>query len=100
MKKIPDTHAAPMVGQIVKSLAGRDKTIMFAVVKTEGEFVFLADGRNRKTETPKKKKAKHIQTTRLVVERELLGSNRLLYRAICEAQNKEQGDETCPKKML
>ncbi len=99
MKVVPNTHAAPVRGQIVKSLAGRDKTILFAVVAVEGENVYLADGRNRKTETPKKKNAKHIQKTRFVIDPQLLDKNKLLYRAICEAQEKEQGDETCPKKM-
>ncbi len=100
VKLIPNTHAAPVVGQLVTSLAGRDKTITFAVIKTEGEYVFLADGRNRKTQTPKKKKAKHIQKTACIIDNGLLQSNKLLYRAICEAQYKEQGDESCPKKML
>ncbi len=100
IRNIPNNHAAPVVGQLVTSLAGRDKTILFAVVKTEGEYVFLADGRNRKTETPKKKKAKHIHKTACVISESLLRSNNLLYKEICKAQYKEQGDESCPKKML
>ncbi len=99
-RNIPNNHAAPVIGQLVTSLAGRDKTILFAVVKTEGDFVYLADGRNRKTETPKKKKAKHIQKTTCIIDETLLVSNNLLYKEICKAQYKEQGDESCPKKML
>ncbi len=100
MTTLPNNHAAPVVGQLVTSLAGRDKTITFAVIRTEGEYVYLADGRNRKTETPKKKKAKHIQKTTCVIDGGIIASNRLLYKAICNAQYKEQGDESCPKKML
>ncbi len=100
MIKLPDTHAAPVVGQLVTSLAGRDKTILFAVLKVEGEYIYLADGRNRKTETPKKKKTMHIAKTRFVMEKEILFSNNLLYRAICDTQKNSKGDESCPKKML
>ncbi len=86
INRMPDTHAAPVVGQLVTSLAGRDKSILFAVLKTEGEYVFLADGRHRRTNTPKKKKAKHIQKTAYVLDESILSSNNVLYRAICNAQ--------------
>ncbi len=91
MKKLNDTHAAPVVGQLVTSLAGRDKTLTFAVIATQGEYVFLADGRHRKTDTPKKKKAKHIQKTALVLESDLLHQNNVLYKAICNAQPEKGG---------
>ncbi len=100
MTKLPDTHAAPVVGQLVTSLAGRDKAILFAVLKVEGEYIYLADGRNRKTETPKKKKSKHVARTGYVVEEEILSSNNLLYRAICDTQKNSKGEKSCPKKML
>ena len=49
------------VGHIVISLAGRDKGRPFYVLKTEENFVYLADGSLRKTESCKKKKLKHIR---------------------------------------
>ncbi len=49
------------VGHIVVSLAGRDKGRPFYVLKTEENFVYLADGSLRKIENPKKKKAKHVK---------------------------------------
>ena len=45
---------------IVKSAAGRDKGKIFFVLNVEGEFLLLADGRNRKLEQPKRKKRKHV----------------------------------------
>jgi ribosomal protein L14E/L6E/L27E len=51
------------VGQIVYSKAGRDKGRAFAVVKSEGGYLYLADGKLRKIEKPKKKKIMHIQKT-------------------------------------
>ena len=49
------------VGHIVISLAGRDKERLFYVLKTEENFVYLADGSLRKIEACKKKKRKHVQ---------------------------------------
>ena len=46
---------------IVISLAGRDKDKLFYVVNTEDNYVFLADGKGRKLENPKRKKLKHVR---------------------------------------
>ncbi|MCL2352862.1 MAG: KOW domain-containing RNA-binding protein [Firmicutes bacterium] len=51
------------IGQIVYSKSGRDKGNPFVVVRTEGRYLFLADGRLRKLERPKKKKDIHVQKT-------------------------------------
>ncbi len=49
-------------GQIVKSLAGHDKGDIFFVVEViDTDYVLIADGDKRKIESPKKKKAKHLQ---------------------------------------
>ena len=47
--------------QIVLSLAGHDKGRLFLVVKDEGNFLYLADGKGRKLATPKRKSKKHLQ---------------------------------------
>ncbi|MCL2815175.1 MAG: RNA-binding protein [Oscillospiraceae bacterium] len=50
------------VGDIVLSLAGRDKKRLFAVVgMADQNHVYLSDGKSRKTASPKKKKIKHIK---------------------------------------
>lgn len=46
---------------IIISLAGRDKGQLFFVVGTDEEFVWIADGRGRKLENPKRKKRRHVQ---------------------------------------
>ena len=48
------------VGDLVISTAGRDKGIAFLIVNQENEFVFLVNGKERKTTNPKKKKIKHV----------------------------------------
>ena len=48
--------------EIVLSLAGHDKGKLFFVLREEGEYVLLADGKGRKLATPKRKRKKHIQS--------------------------------------
>lgn len=47
--------------QIVLSLAGHDRGRLFFVVKEEGAFFYLADGKGRKLATPKRKAVKHLR---------------------------------------
>lgn len=46
---------------IVLSLAGHDKGNVFYVLDTDGVYVFLADGKRRKVEKPKRKKRFHVK---------------------------------------
>ena len=50
-------------GSLVFSNAGRDKNGMFLVLEVCGEYCFIADGRSRKSEKPKRKKIKHLTCT-------------------------------------
>ena len=47
-------------GNVVRSVAGHDKGDLFLILREEGDFVWLADGKRRKFETPKKKRRKHV----------------------------------------
>ena len=51
------------VSDIVLSLNGREAGQPFVVIAVDGEYLLLADGRSRRAEKPKRKKAKH---TRLI----------------------------------
>ncbi|MBQ7265876.1 MAG: KOW domain-containing RNA-binding protein [Firmicutes bacterium] len=55
-------------GQIVFSKAGHDKGQAFIVVSAEGQYAYIADGRGRKLQNPKKKKYKHIQISKYILE--------------------------------
>ena len=55
------------IGNIVISKVGRDKGKIFVVVKIEKGYVYLADGKSRKIQNPKKKKIKHVQPTNKVI---------------------------------
>ncbi len=49
-------------GDIVKSIAGRDSGCYFAVMAVSGNYVLICDGKSRKTDKPKRKKVKHLET--------------------------------------
>ena len=46
---------------IVISTAGRDRGKLFYVMGTEGVYVLIANGKDRKLEHPKRKKLKHVR---------------------------------------
>ncbi|MCM1328893.1 MAG: KOW domain-containing RNA-binding protein [Ruminococcus sp.] len=54
-------------GMIVKSKAGHDKGRFMVITALEGDFAFLADGKERKLEKPKKKRLKHLAATKTVI---------------------------------
>lgn len=46
---------------LVVSKAGRDQGQLFYVIDADEQYVYLADGRSRRLEKPKRKKRKHIE---------------------------------------
>ncbi len=46
---------------LVVSKAGRDQVQLFYVIDADEQYVYLADGKSRKLEKPKRKKRKHIE---------------------------------------
>ena len=50
-----------VVGQKVRSNAGRDKGTLYVVIRTEGNYIYAADGAARKLDRLKKKKLKHVE---------------------------------------
>jgi len=55
-------------GMFAVSKAGHDKNELYIIMKAEGEYVYLIDGRLRTLAKPKKKKCKHIQIIRRIPE--------------------------------
>ena len=50
------------IGDIVLALAGRDSERLFIVVGILDEnYVYIADGKSRRVDLPKKKKIRHIE---------------------------------------
>ena len=71
-----------MTGMFAISKAGHDKGRMYLIVKEEEDFFYLADGRSRGIENPKKKRKKHIQLIKSGINElltEKLESNQTIY---------------------
>lgn len=62
-------------GSLVKSKAGHDRDGIFVVTRVDGQFVEIADGKNRRIDKPKRKKKKHLQPI-LYQEEKLAGKFR------------------------
>ena len=48
-------------GALARSLAGHDRESLYIIIREEGEYVFLADGKIRPVSRPKRKSRKHMQ---------------------------------------
>lgn len=46
---------------LVKSRAGRDKDELYIIIRTNGEYVYLSDGRKHPLSKQKRKNRKHLQ---------------------------------------
>ena len=46
---------------LVVSKAGRDQGQLFYVIDADEQYVYLADGKSRRLEKPKRKKRKHVR---------------------------------------
>ena len=60
------------VGSIVRSIAGHDKGSLLLVVGLDNGYAYVADGKLRKVEKPKKKKLKHLQGSGYLADKEFL----------------------------
>lgn len=69
-------------GSVVRSLAGRDKDGLLAVLEVTDKFVTVCDGKERPLENPKRKNLRHVSDTGLKVSEEAVVSNRALRKAL------------------
>lgn len=56
------------IGMVVKSMAGHDSGSFYAVMRVENGMAYIADGKRRKTDAPKKKNPLHLQKTNTVID--------------------------------
>ncbi len=71
-----------MIGRIVCSKAGRDKGYFMVVVKSEDDFVYVCDGKERPLDRPKRKNKKHLQFTNAVLENDSFKTDKHLKKAL------------------
>ena len=80
-------------GSVVLSACGRDKDRCFVVVNTDGDYVFIADGRLRCIGKSKRKKIKHLKPLGVVPTFNSEVTNRELWRML--APFRESIMKTC-----
>ena len=61
-----------MLGKLITSKAGHDKDHLYVVIKAERDLLYLADGKYKTFEHPKKKNKKHIQPINYSISQELV----------------------------
>ncbi len=71
-----------MVGKIVFSNAGRDKGKYLVVINCTENYVWVADGKERKLQSPKRKNIKHISLTADSLNPDQFRTNKSLKKAI------------------
>lgn len=50
-----------IVGMLATSKAGHDKDSVYVIIREDGEYIYVADGRSRTADRPKRKNKKHVQ---------------------------------------
>lgn len=69
-------------GTVVKSLAGRDKGKLLAVMQIGNGTVLVCDGKERPLDRPKSKNIRHIECTEFYVSENDMRSNKALKIAL------------------
>ena len=88
------------IGDVVISIAGRDKETVFLVVNTEGKTAYVADGKVRAVNSLKQKNLKHLKKVEGASLQEFANriqsgqpvSGKKLHRALVAEKQKRQED--------
>ena len=71
----PDLSDQIHISDGVVSTAGHDKGSLFYVIATDEGFLYLANGKDRSLDKPKRKRARHVQK---VLRSETRGAQKIL----------------------
>lgn len=69
-------------GMIVRSNSGHDRNRFYVLVKLEDRFGYIADGKRRKLQNPKKKNLLHLSKTNRIVELDQINTDLKLRRVL------------------
>lgn len=75
-------------GSVVVSSAGKDQGTFLVVVRVEPDGVWVADGRRRSLERPKRKNPRHVAATPFTADEASMATNRELRRVLRAAYEK------------
>ena len=70
-----------MVGYLARSIAGHDKGTLYIIIEETDQYLFLANGKERTLEKPKRKNRKHVA---LIKIKNPINSNEAIKHSIRE----------------
>lgn len=76
-------------GQVISSVAGRDKGYLMTVTDYDGTYVYVCDGKERRLAQPKRKNPKHVICTHRSLSESQMHSDRRLRKALAELESNE-----------
>lgn len=89
-----------MLYQVVRSKAGKDSGGFYAVLREEEGFAYIADGRLRKADKPKRKNLRHLAPTNTVLEAGDCETDKKLRAALAKFNETDGRGFACPRKTL
>ena len=69
-------------GNVIRSLAGRDKGKLLAVMQADGKLANVCDGKERPVDRPKSKNIRHVEPTGALLSEAETATNRALKKAL------------------
>ena len=79
-------------GAVVKSLAGRDKGKLLAVMQSDENRVLVCDGKERPVDRPKSKNIRHVESVGYSLDESETATNRALKKAIARLNAEINGN--------
>ena len=79
-------------GAVVKSLAGRDKGKLLAVMQSNENLVYVCDGKERPLDRPKSKNIRHVEFVGKSLTEDETATNRALKKAIARLNAEINGN--------
>ncbi len=76
------------IGMLARSTAGHDTGHLYIIINVDHTYVYLADGRIRTLEKPKKKKRKHVQL--ILRQYDVTAADNAAIKRILKEFNKEE----------
>ena len=79
-------------GTVVKSLAGRDKGKLLAIVKSDENRVLVCDGKERPVDRPKSKNIRHVEYVGASIKEDETATDRKLKKALARLDAEINGN--------
>ncbi|MBR3818293.1 MAG: KOW domain-containing RNA-binding protein [Clostridia bacterium] len=79
-------------GNVIRSLAGRDKGRLLAVMQVSEKLVTVCDGKERPVDRPKSKNIRHVEYAGASVSEAEMATNRALKKALARLDAEINGN--------